>query len=711
MSRSGRTPTVLQLEATECGAACLAMVLGHHERFVPLDELRALCGVSRDGAKASSVLRAARTFGLTAKGLRAEPDHLANLDGPMIAFVNFNHFLVVERSDGRHVWINDPATGRRRETLAEFSEGFTGVVLVFERGPDFVPGDTRPRLVASLVGRFRGLEGALGFLLLASLALVVPGVVLPVFSRIFVDYVLVRGMTDWLVPLLIGMSLTAVARVTLTELQTRTLTATRMAMILGTGRELMGKLMRLPIAFFEQRFAGEIADRVRLNEALSELLTGSLALACANLVAALFFFAVMLLYHVPLALGVLVLAAANVAILAASTRALSDRYRKISIDRGKLMGARVAGLKDIETFKASGAEDLLFARWLDLTASAVNGSQRAAALSAWIAPLPGLVTALSAALVLIGGGLAVMAGQLTIGELVAFQTLAASFAAPIAALAGFGAELQQIRSYTGRLDDILNQQPDARVAAEAATVNRLPRGHLRLEAVSFGYAPLDPPLIEGLELEVRPGERVALVGASGSGKSTLGKIIAGLETPRAGACLIDGLPLADWPRPGLAQRLAYVAQQVRLFEGTIRDNLTLWDPGLAEPDMIRAARDARIHHVIAARPGSYDAAVAEGGLNWSGGERQRLEIARALATDPALLVLDEATSALDPVTEMEVLEAIRRRGLTCIMIAHRLSAIRDCDQIVVMERGRIVESGTHRTLIGSGGTYQRLIEA
>ena len=711
MSRRARTPVVLQLEATECGAASLAMVLGHFGKFVALDELRTLCGVSRDGAKASSVLRAGRRLGLEAKGLRAEPEHLADLAGPMIAFVNFNHFVVVEGSDGKHVWINDPADGRRRETIEEFSEGFTGVVLTFARGPEFEPGDTRPRLLASLAGRFAGLKRPLSFLALASLALVIPGIVLPVFSRIFVDYVLVRGMNDYLVPLLIGMALTALVRVVLIALQARTLTATGMVMTLTTGRQLMTRLLRLPIAFFEQRFAGEIADRVRLNEALSGLLTGQLALAAANIVAAIFFFAVMLLYHWPLALGVLTLALANVAVLAASTRALSDQFRKISLDQGKLMGARIAGLKDMETFKASGAEDLLFARWLGLTAAATNGTQRAAALSAWIAPLPGLVGALSAALVLIGGGFAVMAGDLTIGELVAFQSLAASFSAPIAALAGFGAELQQIRSYTGRLEDVLNQRPDPRFESEPQANAALPRGHLRLAEVSFGYAPLDPPLIDNLDLEVLPGQRIALVGASGSGKSTLGKIIAGLETPRAGACLVDGLALADWPRASLAQRLAYVAQQVRLFEGSVRDNLSLWDRSLSEADMIRAARDARIHHVIAGRPGSYRAEVAEGGLNFSGGERQRLEIARALATDPALLVLDEATSALDPITELEVLEAVRRRGLTCIIIAHRLSAIRDCDLIVVLDRGRVVERGTHRSLIGSDSAYTRLIEA
>lgn len=706
-----KTPLILQLERTECGAASLAMVLAAYGRHVPLDELRALCGVSRDGAKASNLLRAARRFGMEAKGLRAEPDHLADLPAPMIAFVNFNHFVVVEAADARGVRIADPATGRRRESLAAFADSFTGVVLSFSPGPDFVRADERPPLLRSLAGRFRGLEQPLAFLALVSLALVIPGLVLPAFSRIFVDQVLVRGMNDWLWPLLASMAGTAAARVLLVHLQNRTLAEARTAMALATGRRLMAHLVSLPIGFFEQRFAGEVADRLRVNEQLSELLTGKLALAAANLATALFFFAAMLLWHWPLALGVAVLGALNLALLAGASRLLSDRWRKVAIDRGKLHGARVAGLKDLETMKASGGEDLLFGRWLGLETAVVNGRQSAAALSAWLSPLPALIGALGAAWVLIRGGFAVMAGEMSIGELVAFQTLAASFAAPVAALAGFGAELQEVRASTTRLDDLLGQAPDPRLANERPSPGRLPRGQLRIDRVSFGYAPLDPPLIEDLSLDVPPGGRIALVGGSGSGKSTLGKLIAGLEHPRAGAVLIDGLPLADWPRAELAHRLAYVAQTPRLFEGTIRDNLTLWDERIPETQLKRAAHDAAIHDAIAARPGGYDAPVTEGGLNLSGGERQRLEIARALATDPSLIVLDEATSALDPVTELQVLEAIRRRGLTCILIAHRLSAIRDCDRIFVLERGRIVEEGGHRALLARGGAYARLIEA
>jgi ABC-type bacteriocin/lantibiotic exporter with double-glycine peptidase domain len=366
----------------------------------------------------------------------------------------------------------------------------------------------------------------------------------------------------------------------------------------------------------------------------------------------------------------------------------------------------------METFKASGAEDMLFARWTGLAMAAQNGQQSAASVTAWIAPLPALISALITVTILVWGGYAVMSGDMTLGGLVGYQTLAASFVAPVAALAGFGAELHQIRSYTGRLDDVLGQSSDVRFTrAQAALPGALPRGAVRLDNVGFGYAPLDPPLIDGLSLDLAPGTRIALVGASGSGKSTVGKLIAGLEQPRQGAVLVDGRPLLDWPREMLAPRLGYVRQDVMLFEGTIRDNLTLWDESIGEPEMIRAARDAHIHAVIASRPGGYDAAILEGGGNFSGGEKQRFEIARALATDPSILVLDEATSALDPISEHKIMEAVRRRGITCILIAHRLSAIRDCDLIVVLDRGRVVEQGDHAALLASGGHYARLLEA
>lgn len=705
------TPTVLQLEAAECGAASLAMVLARHGRHVPLEELRNLCGVSRDGAKASSLVKAGRTFGLQSRGVKVGMEGLAGLPVPFIAFVDFNHFLVVEGLRGDTVFLNDPASGRRRVDLKAFSDSFTGVALTFEPGPDFRKGDSRPSLTRSLAARLDGYRPALLFVLLVSVTLVVPGVITPLLSRLLVDYVLVRGLEDWLPALLGGMAATAAVRWVLLELRGQTLVRLDHAMTLRSGERLFEALLRLPVRFFDQRFAGEVADRLRLNERLVALLTERLVEAVVATLSALFFALAMAFYAPRLTLAVVLLALVNAVVLAGSTRVISERYRRISIDEGKLQGSRVAALQDMETFKASGAEDIVFGRWLGMQTTVVNGRQAAARLSNWISPLPALLNALIAATVLVGGGHLVMQGELTLGMLVALQSLSASFAQPVAQLAGFGAELQQVRSYTQRLDEVLDHAPDPRFAAAAADGDgRLPRGAVTLESVCFGYAPLDPPLIAELSLEIAPGRRVALVGGSGSGKSTLGKLIAGLELPRSGRVLLDGRPPHEWPRRAFAARFAYVGQDISLFEGSVRENLSLWDETLPEPALVAAAHDAEVHATVSMRPGGYDARLSDGGRNFSGGERQRLEIARALATDPAVLVLDEATSALDPLTEQAVMQAIRRRGVTCIVIAHRLSTVRDCDEIIVLDQGVAVERGTHERLLAAGGLYASLVE-
>lgn len=711
MLRRTRTPSILQLEAAECGAASLAMVLGYFGRHVPLEQLRAICGVSRDGAKASSLLKAARSFGLTAKGLKAEPEHLIRMRGPMIAFVNFNHFLVVEKATKSKVWINDPAHGRRVQSFDEFSESFTGVILTFEAGERFEKGDSRASVTAALWRRLDGFKIPILFVFLISLALVIPGIIVPIFSRVFVDYVLVRELSDWVFPILIGMVLTAVVRFVLLELQGQTLLRLSEAMTLKSGSTLFWRLLRLPVSFFDQRFAGEVADRIRLNEDLTSLLTGQIISVAIALITSLVFAAAMALYHPLLAAAVIALSLLNILVLRITTRAMSEKYRRISIDMGKLSGARIAALKDIETFKATGGEDLVFSRWMGLETKIVNGRQEAGRIAAWAAPAPGLISAIIAATVLIGGGLLVMRGEMSLGSLVAFQSLSASFIGPIALLAGFGAELQELRSLTQRLEDVEQHPLDPRFDRPPARVERLPQGEVRLDNVSFGYAPLDPPLIENLTLNIPAGRRIALVGPSGSGKSTVGKLIAGLETPQSGDVLIDGQPPADWPRDALARRFAYVQQDITLFEGSLRDNLTLWDERLEEAAVFAATHDAAAHEIIAQRPGGYDASLSEGGKNFSGGERQRLEIARALAREPSVIVLDEATSALDPISEKSVMDAIRRRGATSIIIAHRLSTIRDCDEIIVLDKGRPVERGRHEDLIASGGHYAELIEA
>lgn len=709
---SRKTPSVLQLEAAECGAASLAMILGHYGRHVPLETLRAACGVSRDGSKASSIVKAARSYGLESKGLKAEPEHLADLPMPLIAFVDFCHFLVVEGLTRNHVWLNDPASGRRKVSRAEFDEMFTGVVLTFAPGEDFARGDERPALFSSLVARTRGVRLAVLFILMASLAMVIPGLAIPVFSRVFVDYVLVASLEDWLKPILIGIAIAALARYLLVELQNYFLTRAETRLAVDGARQLLTHILRLPIAFFGTRFSGEIAGRLNLSDGLAALLTGQVAQVVLNLFMALFFFALMLAYSVKVALVVAVLSFLNVIAVLYASRALVNGYRKLSIDSGKLGGVSISGIRDIETYKAAGAEDSFFARWAGLHANMVSTQQ---AIDARLAPLgavPQLLVTLTMASVLVLGGYEVMNGALTIGMLVALQSLSASFTGPVVALTGLTARFQEVRSFTERIEDVQSYPADPLCATgRPETLDMLPKGEIELQGISFGYLPLEAPLIEDFSLTLKPGGSIALVGASGSGKSTLGRIIAGLYAPSQGRILIDGRPVLDWPRPALASAVTYVDQDIVLFEGSVRENLTLWDATVPEADVIRAAHDALIHDVIAARAGTYDSPVTEGGGNFSGGQRQRLEIARALVTDPRIVILDEATSALDTVSEAQVMENIRARGASLIIIAHRLSTIRDCDEIIVLEHGKPVERGTHAQLMARRGRYAGLIEA
>ncbi len=717
MTSRVRTPSVLQFEATECGAASLAMILGYHKKFLPLETLRTSCGVSRDGSKASSILKAARSYGLIARGLKAEPADLATLKMPMIAFVDFCHFLVIEGIGSNKVWLNDPAGGRREISRDEFDERFTGVVLTFERGPDFKKSDQRPSLIASLYKRMHGAKTAVSFILLISLVLVLPGLIIPLFSRVFVDYVLVRSLSDWLWPLVLGMILTAGFRYVLQLLRDNQLTRTETALAVHGARMLLQRMLQLPIQYFGARYGGEIASRLSLSDKLANLLTGALAQAALNLIAVVFFLALMASFSGTIALIVLVLACVNVIVFFKTTQNLSDGHRKLAIDTGKLAGVELSGLRDIESLKASGAEETYFKRWAGLHSNVVSAEQAIGRNLISVYALGPFFAMVISGVVLILGGLQIMQGSMTIGTLVALQSLAASVTSPLIALSRLGTQWQEVRSYSERTDDIFRHQLSSHFeetadqsAARPANELRLPPKLLSLTDISFGYAPLESPLISNFSLDVPAGKQIALVGTSGAGKSTLGRLIAGLLEPNQGSIQIDGRSVISWNREREMADLAYVDQEVVLFQGSIRDNLTMWKDDFEEGDIVRAAKDAMIHDDVAARPGSYEAVVDEGGRNFSGGQRQRLEIARALTTNPSIIVLDEATSALDTITEARVMANIKDRGATMIIVAHRLSAIRDCDEIIVLEHGAVIERGTHDQLLAIDGTYAHLIE-
>ncbi len=700
------------MEATECGAASLASVLEYHGTFVPLSKLREECGVSRDGSKASNVLKAARKYGFEAKGFRKEPNELEAMPLPLIIHWNFNHFLVLEGFGAKKVYLNDPASGPRTVTYEEFNHAFTGVVLSFVPTAEYRPTGRRPSMLAMLGRRLRGSRDSVSFVALAGLCLVLPGLLIPVFSMVFVDEILVGGQSDWLSSLLLAMLLAAGLRAGLTGLQRTYLLklVTRLGVKMSSG--FLWHALRLPVSFYLARSPGDLADRVTVNEAVAHTLSGRISGVVLDMVLVGFYAAFMLYLDPWLTLIGFATVAGHIVLLRAAERMRTDLSRQVGQQAGKLAGVSAGGLQMIETIKGTGSESEFFSQWAGYQAKVVASQQGLARRDQSLLVFTDLLSRTNSLLVLAVGALRVMDGHLSLGMLVAFQSLMASFVQPVESLSQVGAGLQQLRGDLERLDDVLEHQQDEAVAlarsVEGETKPRL-TGELELRNVTFGYLPFSPPLVDSLDLHIAPGQRVALVGGSGSGKSTVAKLVCALYRAWQGEISFDGKPSDSLPRTAITSSVAMVDQEVTLFEGTIRENITLWDDTVPDADVVQAAKDACIHDDIAKLPGGYDARVLEGGANFSGGQRQRLEIARALARQPSLVVLDEATSALDPETEQRVDANLRRRGCSCLIIAHRLSTIRDSDEIIVLERGKVVQRGSHEELMAHEGLYRELI--
>ncbi|HAX79357.1 MAG TPA: NHLP family bacteriocin export ABC transporter peptidase/permease/ATPase subunit [Cyanobacteria bacterium UBA11372] len=752
--RRVRTPTLLQMEAVECGAAALGIILGYYGRIEPLPELRRECGVSRDGSKASNVLKAARLYGMEAKGFKKPFEDLKTVCPPYIVFWNFNHFLVVEGFGKNRVYLNDPASGRRTVSLEEFRQAYTGVVLILEPGKEFKKVGKKQSIISTLGSRLQSSRGAIAFCLIAGLLLTIPRLAVPAFTQVFIDEILVENRTDWLRPLILVMLFAAIAQGFLAKMRLFYLRRLLLKLSVSMSGQFLWHTLRLPVGFYAQRFAGEISSRSQLNDKVADILSGKLATTVIDAVMMVFYALIMFLYDWVLTSVAIAFAALNFFSLQSLSRSRVDANTRLAQESGKVGGVAVGGIQSIETVKASGLEFDLFSKFAGYYAKMLNAQQELALPTQILSTLPTFLTALATASILIIGGFRVMNGGLSIGMLVAYQTLTQQFLGPVNNLVNFGSTLQELEADLNRLDDVLQNPVDSEVelvsrgagelvsrgagelvsrgAGElvtrgAITNYRLPitnyqlpitnhqlpsfqlEGYVELRNVSFGYSRLDPPLIDKLSLTLKPGQRVALVGGSGSGKSTVAKLVTGLYAAWEGEILFDGVVRSHYSRSILANSVAMVEQDIFLFAGTVRENLTLWDSTVPEIDLVQACIDAAIHDLILNMPGGYDAVLNEGGTNMSGGQRQRLEIARALVRNPAILVLDEATSALDAETELIIDRNLRRRGCTCIVVAHRLSTIRDCDEIIVLERGKVIQRGTHEELRQQEGTYARLL--
>jgi ATP-binding cassette, subfamily C, bacterial len=713
----------LQMEAVECGAAALGIILGYYGRIEPLPELRRECGVSRDGSKASNVLKAARLYGMEAKGFKKPFEDLKTVFPPYIVFWNFNHFLVVEGFGKNRVYLNDPASGRRTVSLEEFRQAYTGVVLILEPGKEFKKVGKKSSIISTLGSRLQSSRGAIAFCLIAGLLLTIPRLAVPAFTQVFIDEILVENRTDWLRPLILVMLFAAIAQGLLARLRLFYLRRLLLKLSVSMSGQFLWHTLRLPVGFYAQRFAGEISSRTQLNDKVADILSGKLATTVIDAGMMIFYALIMFFYDWVLTSVAIVFAALNFFSLQSLSRSRVDANTRLAQESGKVGAVAVGGIQSIETIKASGLEFDLFSKFAGYYAKMLNAQQELALPTQILSTLPTFLTALATTSILIIGGFRVMNGGLSIGMLVAYQTLTQQFFVPVNNLVNFGTTLQELEADLNRIDDVLQNPVDSEVeqgSRGSITNSQLPitnhqlpsfqlEGYVELRNVSFGYNRLDTPLIDNLSLTLKPGQRVALVGGSGSGKSTVAKLVTGLYAAWEGEILFDGVLRSHYSRSILANSVAMVEQDIFLFAGTVRENLTLWDSTVPEIDLVQACIDAAIHDLILNMPGGYDAVLNEGGTNMSGGQRQRLEIARSLVRNPAILVLDEATSALDAETELIIDRNLRRRGCTCIVVAHRLSTIRDCDEIIVLERGKVIQRGTHEELRQQQGTYASLL--
>ena len=716
-----RTPVVLQNDETECGAVCVGIVLAHYGRWVPIDELRSACRVGRDGSTALALRQAAEQYGMQAAGWRRETGELSQMTLPLILFWEFKHFVVLEGVGGGKYYLNDPANGRLVVSEETFDQAFTGIAMEIKPGPDFKPGGARRGIVGKAWPWLRDAKGTIAYALLCGLLLAAAALFSPILLTLFIDYVLLEGEPGWTAKIVLIGAIVSALTYAVTWMQQRSLQRLAIRLSAANSERFLSHLFRLPAKFFADRLVGDISQRIQIVDRVAEVMSKQFMSVVVELVMSSLFLVLMLIYDPVLAVVVLLLAVVNAVLTRVLNKRRIDQNRGMLHEQSKLAGLTAFGMGNLEALRATSMEKDFFLRWGGYQARELTVRQRFAELGYIMSSFPNLFLLLGAAVVFGIGGLRVMSGDLTVGALMGFYIISINFLQPVGRFVQSIDAFQILETELDKIEDITNTAEDSLIVSSSgtepdgiATVDGRLRLHGRLDIqdVTFGYRPDHAPLIEGFNLTVEPGQRVALIGTTGSGKSTLMKLVMGEFAPWSGQILIDGRPVHSIPRQVLTDSMAVVDQHIFLYSGSVRENLTMWNPAVPDRQVVAAARDAMIHDEIVSRPHGYDGVVTEGGANFSQGQRQRLEIARALVLEPSVLLLDEAASRLDAVTEMEIDSALRRRGCTCLIVAHRLSTIRDCDQIVVLDGAGVAQRGTHDEVIADKqGLYFQLVQS
>ena len=708
-----KVPVIMQMEALECGAASLAMVLAYYEKWIPLEQVRLDCGVSRDGSNMKNVVAAGKYYGLDVHGYKFDVETLKkHATYPCIIHWNFNHFVVLNGFKGDKAVLNDPAQGTVEVSKEEFDQSYTGVVMTFQPGEKFVPSGKPKSVLEFAEKRLKGAGAAVAFVILTTVITYLFGIINPVMSRIFFDRLLTGRAPDWLYPVLWAMTLLAVFQIVTNWAKTVYSLKINGKMAIQGNVKYMWKVLRLPMEFFSQRMAGDIMQRQDTNASIAKTLVDTVAPLALNTIMMLFYLFVMLRYSPVMTLVGIVSLLLNLGIAQYLSQQRVNLSRVMMRDSGKLASTTMAGISMAETIKASGAEAGFFQKWSGYQAAVSAQQAKADETNGKIGLFPQFISTVSNYMVLFLGVQMAMEGNFTLGMISTFQGLLSSFMGPAMTLVGAGQTIQEMRTQMERVEDVMQYPDDPIMKTESLKnegENKKLSGEVELKHVTFGYSRLGKPTVTDFSLRLKPGARVAIVGPSGCGKSTVSKLVTGLHQPWEGEILFDGKPIQKIPRSVFTGSVAMVDQEIVLFEDTIANNIRMWDNTITDDQVIKAARDAQIHDDIVSRPGGYQAKLSENGKDMSGGQRQRLEIARVLAQEPSLIIMDEATSALDAKTEYEVVKAVKDRGISCIVVAHRLSTIRDCDEIIVLNKGVVVERGTHDELFAKGGAYAQLV--